>query len=82
MKIKIILPGSELRNSQRQWWHWVIVLGEMNPSELAISTVHPDYNRTLIRYTTEDIEREINEIRRIDSNMKELLEDIDTNYEL
>ena len=54
----------------------------MNPSELAISTVHPDYNRTLIRYTTEDIEREINEIRRIDSNMKELLEDIDTNYEL
>ena len=57
-------------------------LGEMNPSELAISTVHPDYNRTLIRYTTEDIEREINEIRRIDSNMKELLEDIDTNYEL
>lgn len=57
-------------------------LGEMNPSELAISTVHPDYNRTLIRYTTEDIEREIQEIRRIDSNMKELLEDIDTDYEI
>ena len=57
-------------------------LGEMNPSELAISTIHPDYNRTLIRYTTEDIERDINEIRRIDSNMKELLEDIDTSYDL
>ena len=57
-------------------------LGEMNPKELAISTVHPDYNRTLIRYTTEDIENEINEIRRIDSNMKELLDDIDTDYEL
>ena len=57
-------------------------LGEMNPKELAISTVHPDYNRTLIRYTTDDIEREIQEIRRIDSNMKELLEGIDTEYEL
>ena len=57
-------------------------LGEMNPSELAISTVHPDYNRTLIRYTTEDMEREIQEIRRIDSNMKELLDDVDTNYDL
>ena len=54
----------------------------MNPKELAISTVHPDFNRTLIRYTAEDIENEINEIRRIDSNMKELLEDIDTDYEL
>ena len=54
----------------------------MNPNELAISTIRPDLNRTLIRYTTEDIEREINEIRRIDSNMKELLEDIDTNYDL
>ena len=58
------------------------VLGEMNPKELAISTVHPDFNRTLIRYTAEDIENEINEIRRIDSNMKELLDDIDTDYEL
>ena len=58
------------------------MLGEMNPKELAISTVHPDYNRTLIRYTTDDIEREIQEIRRIDSNMKELLEGIDTEYEL
>lgn len=52
-------------------------LGEMNPSELAISTLHPDYNRTLIRYTTKDIEREIDQIRKVDSDFSSLLQGID-----
>ena len=33
-------------------------------------------------YVATYLERDINEIRRIDSNMKELLEDIDTSYDL
>jgi DNA gyrase/topoisomerase IV subunit B len=52
-------------------------LGEMLASELAISTLHPDFNRTLIRYTTNDIEKEIQQIRETDSNMKSLLENVD-----
>jgi len=49
----------------------------MLASELAISTLHPDFNRTLIRYTTNDIEKEIQQIRETDSNMKSLLENVD-----
>lgn len=52
-------------------------LGEMKARELAVSTLDPNYGRTLIRYTSENIEREVAEIRRIDSNMKDLLEDVD-----
>lgn len=58
-------------------------LGEMNSVELMVSTINPKYNRTLLKYTTEDMEREINEIRRIDSNFKELLDDVDVaNFEI
>lgn len=52
-------------------------LGEMKPRELAVSTLDPAYNRTLIRYTANDIEQEIARIRQIDSNMKDLLDDVD-----
>lgn len=52
-------------------------LGEMNPNELAVSTLHPDYNRTLIRYTTSDIERDIEEMRKVDANFNALLQGVD-----
>ena len=52
-------------------------LGEMNPIDLKISTLHPDYNRTLIQITVEDIEQEIKAIRDINSNMKLLVKEID-----
>ena len=49
----------------------------MDPPELGISALHPEFNRTLIRYTTNDIIKEIEEIRRIDSDKSELLKDTD-----
>lgn len=52
-------------------------LGEMNPVELMISTIHPAYNRTLIQFTAEDMQREINEIRRLDTDKHNLLDDVD-----
>lgn len=58
-------------------------LGEMNDVELKISTLHPDFNRTLLRYTAKDMESEIAEIRRIDSNLNSLLKDVDiAGYEI
>lgn len=51
-------------------------LGEMEKEELRESTIHPAYNRTLIRYTVEDIKKEIAEIRKIESDFSVLLRDI------
>lgn len=47
-------------------------LGEMNGKVLADTTILPD-NRTLIQYTPESIEEEINSIRYFESNLKELI---------
>lgn len=52
-------------------------LGEMDPDMLAISTLRPDGDRLLIQYTFEDIEREIQEMRYINSNKNLLLEGLD-----
>jgi len=52
-------------------------LGEMSPQQLRESTLHPDYNRTLLRYTVNDIKREIEEIREIECNKNLLFKDID-----
>lgn len=51
-------------------------LGEMNAEQLKMSTLHPDYDRVLLRYTVEDIKREMNEIRQIESDFSILLRDI------
>ena len=48
-------------------------LGEQNPEQLAESTLHPDHDRTLIRYTIEDIKQEIESIRYLESNRALLL---------
>ena len=44
----------------------------MLASELAISTLHPDFNRTLIRYTLEDVKEEIGIIRSYESDFSQL----------
>lgn len=48
-------------------------LGEQNDDQLAISTLRPDGDRTLIRYTIEDAKREIEAIRYYDSNKYDLV---------
>lgn len=58
-------------------------LGEMNSFQLKESTLHPSFDRTLIRYTTNDIEKEIERIREIESDKGILLKDVDiAGYEL
>lgn len=51
-------------------------LGEMNEEQLAISTIHPDYDRTLIQYTVKDIKEEIATMERIQSNKSQLIENL------
>jgi DNA gyrase/topoisomerase IV subunit B len=50
-------------------------LGEMDPHMLGPSTLRPDGNRLLIQYTVEDFEKEIQEMRYINSNKDLLLKD-------
>ena len=58
-------------------------LGEMDSWELMESTLHPDYNRTLMRVTCEDIDREIKAIRNYNSNKRALVDMVDfSGYEL
>lgn len=49
-------------------------LGEMNKDALAESTIHPNGDRTLIRYTLQSAKDEINAIREYESNSKKILE--------
>lgn len=53
-------------------------LGEMDPDELAKSTLLPgdQGQRLLVRYTMEDAIKEINEIRYLESNKNKLLENM------
>ncbi len=51
-------------------------LGEMDPDELAESTISPTTHRTLIRYTMEDAQEQIERIRYINSNKASLLKNI------
>lgn len=51
-------------------------LGEMDADELADSTVLPTGNRILLRYNMEDIKREIQQIRAIESDFSVLLKTI------
>lgn len=51
-------------------------LGEMDQEMLAKSTLRPDGDRFLIRYTFKDIERELREMRAINSSKDVLLKDL------
>jgi DNA gyrase/topoisomerase IV subunit B len=51
-------------------------LGEMTSEQLKFSTLHPDYDRTLLRYTIDDIKAELKEIKEIESDFSILLRDI------
>ena len=58
-------------------------LGEMNDYDLMESTLHPDYDRNLIQFTSEDIKKDIAAIREINSNKALLLKGLDfAGYEL
>lgn len=48
-------------------------LGEMNKDQLKESTIHPNYDRTLIRYTMEDAKEELEAIREYENNSKKIL---------
>ena len=48
-------------------------LGEMDYNELAESTLYPGSDRTLVRYTLEDIKDEIAAVREYESNPKKIL---------
>ena len=52
-------------------------LGEMPVKDLKYSTLHPDGERTLLRITVEDINRQIEEIRAVQSDISGLLKTID-----
>lgn len=51
-------------------------LGEMNPEMLGVSTLRPDGDRLLIRYTCKDIEEELKIMRHINDNKEMLLKDL------
>lgn len=51
-------------------------LGEQDPEQLAISALHPDGDRTLIRYTIESAKEEVEMFRRIDNSMASLLREV------
>ena len=48
-------------------------LGEMDTNELAESTLYPGSNRTLVRYTLEDVKETIEAVREYESNPKKIL---------
>jgi DNA gyrase/topoisomerase IV subunit B len=48
-------------------------LGETNSDELAESTIAPN-SRSLIQYTVEDVKDEIERIRRIESDKKQIFQ--------
>lgn len=54
-------------------------LGEMNADQLAESTLHPDSDRTLIQYTIESAQKEIEMITYLESNKFEFIKDAHMN---
>ena len=51
-------------------------LGEMDENELAESTLYPGLNRTLVRYTMDDMKETLNTIREYESNSKKILNEV------
>lgn len=53
-------------------------LGEMSSVDLGVSTLLPDSNRKLYRYTTQNIDEDVRIIRTFESNKKLILEKIES----
>lgn len=53
-------------------------LGEMDPEEIAVSTLLPNSDRMLIRYTVEDIKNEIAAIDKYNDNFNQLFKFVGT----
>lgn len=51
-------------------------LGEMNPEQLAESTLYPSDNRVLIKYTMESASNEIERLKYLESNKSEFIKNI------
>ena len=66
----------EIRNSEPKNMERAKGLGEMNPRELGISTLDPAH-RKLLRYTTNDINKEIELMRKVNDDKFSLLKGID-----
>lgn len=66
----------ELRNAEPKNMERAKGLGEVNARELGISTLDPAH-RKLLRYTTQDINKEIEMMRRINDDKFSLLKGVD-----
>lgn len=53
-------------------------LGEMNDDQIAVSTLRPDADRMLIRYTLQDAKEELETIREYESDRSKLLDLVGT----
>lgn len=67
---------SEYRNSEPKDIDRAKGLGTLNDSQIGISTLNPK-NRKLLRYTADDINKEIEEMRRINDDKFSLIKDVD-----
>lgn len=56
-------------------------LGEQNPNELAESTMLPNSDRLLIRYNIEDVKKELELIKTLDTDRASLMKDIQVSKE-
>lgn len=66
----------ELRNAEPKNMERAKGLGELNPRELGISTLDPAH-RKLLRYTTQDIAKEIELMRKVNDDKYSLLKGVD-----
>ena len=67
---------SEYRNSEPKDIDRAKGLGTLNDSQIGISTLNPK-NRKLLRYTADDINKEIEEMRKINDDKFSLIKDVD-----
>lgn len=75
-KIGLYQIISTFRNSEPKNIERAKGLGSLNDLEIGESTLSPE-NRKLLRYTTQDISNEIEEIRRVNDDKFKLIENVD-----
>ena len=75
-KIGLYQIISTFRNSEPKNIERAKGLGSLNDLEIGESTLSPE-NRKLLRYTTQNISNEIEEIRRVNDDKFKLIENVD-----